>query len=139
MKTIKDFIYFDYDKAKSLQSQLSGGLLQEITTAIENENMFRNETVWFNDVLREHGTNQSKSGVIYLNQPTTADEAFKVSKLIKQIEGYLTQTNTSEDDKANKTRGREIENRLDVVNLFRVIEAINFYTENTRKKQFEED
>jgi hypothetical protein len=38
MKTIKDFIYFDYDKAKSLQSQLSGGLLQEITTAIENEN-----------------------------------------------------------------------------------------------------
>lgn len=37
MKTIKDFIYFDYDKAKSLQSQLSGGLLQEITTAIENE------------------------------------------------------------------------------------------------------
>lgn len=38
MKTIKDFIYFDYDKAKSLQSQLSGGLLQEITRAIENEN-----------------------------------------------------------------------------------------------------
>lgn len=38
MKTIKDFIYFDYDKAKSLQSQLSGGLLQEITRGIENEN-----------------------------------------------------------------------------------------------------
>ncbi|WP_176330746.1 hypothetical protein [Flavobacterium sp. FPG59] len=33
MKTIKDFIYFDYDKAKSLQSQLSGGLLSEITRA----------------------------------------------------------------------------------------------------------
>jgi len=38
MKTIKDFLYFDYDKAKSLQSQLSGGLLQEIKRAIENEN-----------------------------------------------------------------------------------------------------
>lgn len=37
MKSIKDLIYFDYDKAKSLHSQLSGGLLQEITRAVENE------------------------------------------------------------------------------------------------------
>lgn len=37
MKSIKDLIYFDYDKAKSVHSQLSGGLLQEITRAIENE------------------------------------------------------------------------------------------------------
>ena len=37
MNTVKDLIYFDYDKAKSLHSQLSGGLLQEITRAIENE------------------------------------------------------------------------------------------------------
>jgi len=37
MESIKDFIYFDYDKAKSLHSQLSGGLLQEITRAVENE------------------------------------------------------------------------------------------------------
>ncbi len=37
MKSIKDLIYFDYDKAKSLHSQLSGGLLQEITKAVENE------------------------------------------------------------------------------------------------------
>ena len=37
MGSIKDLIYFDYDKAKSLHSQLSGGLLQEITRAVENE------------------------------------------------------------------------------------------------------
>lgn len=37
MKTIKDFIYFDYVKAKSIQSQLGGGLLNEITTEIEKE------------------------------------------------------------------------------------------------------
>lgn len=37
MKSIKDLIYFDYDKAKSLSSQLSGGLINEITKAIEKE------------------------------------------------------------------------------------------------------
>ena len=37
MKSIKDLIYFDYDKAKSLNSQLSGGLISEITRAIEEE------------------------------------------------------------------------------------------------------
>ena len=37
MKSIKDLIYFDYDKAKSLNSQLSGGLISEITRAIEDE------------------------------------------------------------------------------------------------------
>lgn len=37
MKSIKDLIYFDYDKAKSLNSQLSGGLISELTRAIEEE------------------------------------------------------------------------------------------------------
>lgn len=37
MNSIKDLIYFDYDKAKSLSSQLSGGIINEITRAIEEE------------------------------------------------------------------------------------------------------
>lgn len=37
MESIKDLIYFDYDKAKSISSQLSGGLINEITKAIEEE------------------------------------------------------------------------------------------------------
>ena len=37
MKSIKDLIYFDYDKAKSLNSQLSGGVISELTRAIEEE------------------------------------------------------------------------------------------------------
>lgn len=37
MNSIKDLIYFDYDKAKSINSQLSGGIISEITKAIENE------------------------------------------------------------------------------------------------------
>lgn len=37
MKSIKDLIYFDYDKAKSINSQINGGLISEMTRAIENE------------------------------------------------------------------------------------------------------
>tara|TARA_R110000868_G_scaffold399683_1_gene673638 strand:- start:96 stop:1166 length:1071 start_codon:yes stop_codon:yes gene_type:complete len=37
MSSIKDLIYFDYDKAKSLNSQLSGGIISELTRAIEEE------------------------------------------------------------------------------------------------------
>ncbi|WNW02746.1 hypothetical protein RRF68_04875 [Tenacibaculum sp. HL-MS23] len=38
MKSIKDLIYFDINKAKSLISQLNGGLLNEISRAVEDEN-----------------------------------------------------------------------------------------------------
>lgn len=38
MNSIKDLIYFDYDKAKSLNSQLNGGIVNELTRAIEEEN-----------------------------------------------------------------------------------------------------
>lgn len=37
MNSIKDLIYFDYDKAKSLNSQLNGGIISELTRAIEEE------------------------------------------------------------------------------------------------------
>ena len=37
MNSIKDLIYFDYDKAKSLNSQLNGGLLKQLTKTIEEE------------------------------------------------------------------------------------------------------
>lgn len=44
MKSIKDLIYFDYEKAKSLNSQLSGGLISELTRAIEKEGGLDAET-----------------------------------------------------------------------------------------------
>ena len=37
MKTIKNLIYFDYDKAKSLNSQLKGGIVSELTRAMGEE------------------------------------------------------------------------------------------------------
>ena len=43
MKSIKDLIYFDYDKAKSINSQLSGGLISQLTRAIEEEGGLRSE------------------------------------------------------------------------------------------------
>ena len=38
MKSIKDLIYFDIEKANSLISQLNGGLISEISNAVEDEN-----------------------------------------------------------------------------------------------------
>jgi uncharacterized protein (UPF0335 family) len=38
MKSLKDLIYFDIEKAKSLISQLNDGLISEISRAIEDEN-----------------------------------------------------------------------------------------------------
>lgn len=38
MKSIKDLIYFDFEKVNSFNSQLSGGLINEITRAFEEEN-----------------------------------------------------------------------------------------------------
>jgi len=37
MKSIKDLIYFDISKAKSLISQLNDGLISEISRAVEDE------------------------------------------------------------------------------------------------------
>ena len=37
MKSIKDLIYFDLEKARSLSSQLKGGLISEISRAFEDE------------------------------------------------------------------------------------------------------
>lgn len=38
MNSIKDLIYFDFEKARSLISQLNGGLISEISRAFEDEN-----------------------------------------------------------------------------------------------------
>lgn len=43
MDSIKDLIYFDYDKAKSINSQINGGIISEITRAIENEGSIDSE------------------------------------------------------------------------------------------------
>ncbi|MFY9159316.1 DUF6414 family protein [Aquirufa ecclesiirivi] len=43
MKSIKDLIYFDLEKARSLISQIKGGLISEISRAFEDEGEFGSE------------------------------------------------------------------------------------------------
>jgi len=52
MESIKDLIYFDYEKAKSINSQLNGGLINEITKAIENEGNLDSEIGFDVKILR---------------------------------------------------------------------------------------
>jgi len=63
MPSIKDLIYFDYDKAKSLNSQLNGGVISELTRAIEEEGGVNSEIGFDIKVLKGHigGNNKDKS------------------------------------------------------------------------------
>lgn len=88
MKTIKDFIYFDYDKAKSLQSQLSGGLLHEITRAIENENGGDSELGFDIKILSAKARTNDKEKTIR----TEKVEIFH--ELLNDIETKLFESNT---------------------------------------------
>lgn len=63
MKSIKDLIYFDYDKAKSLNSQLKGGIISELTRAIEEEGGISSDFGFDIKVLKGSvgGTDKSKT------------------------------------------------------------------------------
>lgn len=63
MKTIKDLIYFDYDKAKSLNSQLKGGIVSELTRAMEEEGAVSSEFGFDIKVLKGKvgGTDKEKT------------------------------------------------------------------------------
>ena len=63
MKTIKDLIYFDYDKAKSLNSQLKGGIVSELTKVMEEEGAISSEIGFDIKVLKGKvgGTDKEKT------------------------------------------------------------------------------
>ena len=63
MSSIKDLIYFDYDKAKSLNSQLNGGVISELTKAIEEETGISSEVGFDIKVLKGNigGNNKGKT------------------------------------------------------------------------------
>lgn len=60
MNSIKDLIYFDYDKAKSLNSQLEGGLISELTRAIESEGGLSSEVGFDVKILKAKMGNNNK-------------------------------------------------------------------------------
>ncbi|POY39647.1 hypothetical protein C3L50_10835 [Flavobacterium alvei] len=91
MKAIRDLIYFDYDKAKSLHSQLSGGLLQEITRAIENENNINNELGFDIKIIKAKTGEGEKERIIKTERVELYHE------LLNEIESNLTSKNILKD------------------------------------------
>lgn len=83
MNTIKDLIYFDYDKAKSLNSQLTGGIIQELTRAIEDEGGVSSEIGFDIKILKSKVEGNNK-------QRTVRTETIEIyHELLNQIEKSL--------------------------------------------------
>lgn len=115
MKTVKDLIYFDYDKAKSLHSQLSGGLLQEITKAVENENVSDAEIGFDIKVIKSKiGANDKEKSI-----KTERIEIFH--ELLNDIEIKLTKTKTLKD--LNSEFDTSFNNFLEKVPKFTYVKA----------------
>lgn len=83
MNSIKDLIYFDYDKAKSLNSQLSGGLISQLTRAIESEGGLSAEVGFDVKIFKSNVGGSSKKRAVR----TETIEVFH--ELLNQIENSL--------------------------------------------------
>lgn len=88
MKTIKDFIYFDYEKAKSLQSQLGGGLLNEITRAFESESGGNSELGFDLKIV------SAKTGLNDREKTVRTEKLEIYHELLNDIESKLFESNT---------------------------------------------
>jgi hypothetical protein len=87
MKSIKELIYFDYEKAKSINSQLSGGLISEITRAIENEGGLDSETGIDIKLFR------AKAGTKDREKTVNTEKIELYHELLNQVEEQLTSKN----------------------------------------------
>lgn len=91
MKSIKDLIYFDYDKAKSISSQLSGGLINEITRAIEEEGGLNSELGFDLKILKGSIGSSDKDRKIRTEKIELYHE------LLNDVEKKLTENNVLKD------------------------------------------
>lgn len=113
MSNIKDLIYFDYDKAKSLNSQLTGGLISELTRAIESEGGLTAEIGLDIKILKSKvgGNNKERS---------VRTETIEVyHELLNQIEKSLFEKNILTDVNKSFEEGNKSFNEflLDVPNF----------------------
>lgn len=120
MKTIKDFIYFDYDKAKSLQSQLSGGLLSEITRAIENENGSDSELGFDIKII------SGKTGVNDKEKIIKTEKVEIFHELLNDIETKLFESDTLKE--LNSEFDSSFNNFLEKVPNFTYVKATGWCT-----------
>ena len=115
MKSIKDLIYFDYDKAKSISSQLSGGLINEITRAIEEEGGLNSELGFDLKILKGSISNSDKERKIRTERIELYHE------LLNDVEKKLTKKNILKD--LNLSLTTSFNDFLDEVPNFNYIKA----------------
>ena len=105
MNSIKDLIYFDYDKAKSLSSQLSGGIINEITRAIEEEGGINSEIGFDIKLLKGNiGGNNKEKNVrterieIYHELLNEVEKQLSEKKLLKNLNQSIKEDGKSFND-----------------------------------------
>lgn len=91
MNSIKDLIYFDYDKAKSINSQLSGGLISEITRAIEEEGGLSSEVGFDIKLLK------GKFGGFDKDKTLKTEKIELYHELLNEVENKLSEKNALKD------------------------------------------
>jgi len=98
MKSIKDLIYFDSEKANSLISQLSGGLISEISKAIEEENE-ENSGIGFDlKIVKGNLGDKSKDKTIKTEKRNLYHEILNSVELELEKNELLTSLNDSFED-----------------------------------------
>ncbi|MBB1286465.1 hypothetical protein HRH25_18935 [Flavisolibacter sp. BT320] len=118
MNSIKDLIYFDYDKAKSLNSQLTGGLISELTRAIESEGGLSSEVGFDVKILKSKiGSNNKERSI-----RTETIEVYH--ELLNQIEKSLFERNILTDiNKSFEESGKSFNDFLIEVPSYTYVKA----------------
>jgi hypothetical protein len=118
VKSIKDLIYFDYDKAKSLNSQLSGGLISEITRAIEEEGGSSSDFGFDIKLLK------GKIAASDTERTIRTEKIELYHELLNEIEKKLTENNVLKDlNKSLTTDGKSFNDFLENVPNYTYIKA----------------
>ena len=87
MKSIKDLIYFDLEKAKSLISQLNGGLISEISRAFEDEREMSSGVGFDIKVIKANVGDRGKE------KSVRTEKSALYHELLNEIEKQLTKNN----------------------------------------------
>jgi len=107
MNSVKDLIYFDYDKAKSLNSQLSGGIVSEITRAIEEQGGLQSEFGFDIKLLK------AKVGATADEKTIKTERIELYHELLNEVENKLTDKKVLKDlNQALTTDGKSFNDFL---------------------------
>lgn len=95
MKSIKDLIYFDIEKAKSLISQLNEGLISEISRAVEDENEESSGLGFDVKIIKGDLGEKSREKIIKTEKISLYHEMLNSIELDLENNGLLTSINNS--------------------------------------------